>query len=282
MNANARKVHRTSVVFGVACAVAAALPCMAADVSPGIDTVTVQGQVPAPQVSSAPAPATKGKAAPAEENIGFFSGLAIGAVAGGPIGAIAGGITGALLGEHYHKQKVANHELAADLSGSNAEKAKLSQTVLQLDDSLHLSEQQQAALAGSLEHARELTVNIAFKTGDAHLSSDDVDQLTTLGQLASGMRGVKVQVSGHTDPRGSQEYNATLSKDRAESVAAVLTNAGLDKDHVVIEALGAKGAAESGNLDDYAFQRRVSVKLIGGVAAADASKATATTVAQAQ
>ena len=48
-----------------------------------------------------------GKSAPAEENIGFFSGVAIGAVAGGPIGAVAGGITGALLGEHYHKQKVA-------------------------------------------------------------------------------------------------------------------------------------------------------------------------------
>ena len=42
-----------------------------------------------------------------------------------------------------------NHELAADLSGSNAEKAKLTQTVMQLD--------------GSLDHARELTLNIAFR-----------------------------------------------------------------------------------------------------------------------
>ncbi len=77
-----------------------------------MDTVTVQGKV-------IPAPVTakhKGKSAPAEENIGFVSGLAIGAgVAGGPIGAVAGAITGAVLGEHYHKQKVANHELAAGL-----------------------------------------------------------------------------------------------------------------------------------------------------------------------
>ncbi len=31
MNANARKVHRIVVGFGVACAVAAALPCVAED-----------------------------------------------------------------------------------------------------------------------------------------------------------------------------------------------------------------------------------------------------------
>jgi outer membrane protein OmpA-like peptidoglycan-associated protein len=281
MNANVRKVHKVLVSFGVACAVAAALPCVAADAAPGIDTVTVEGKSSAPDVPAAP-DKKKGKAAPMEENIGFVSGLAIGAVAGGPIGAIAGGITGALLGEHYHKQKVANHELAADLSGSNAEKAKLTETVLQLDDSLHLSRQQQAALAGSLEHARELTVNIAFKTGDARLTAEDIDQLTTLGQVAGGLTGVKIQVSGHADPRGSEDYNTALSKDRAESVAAVLTNAGLDQDRIVIEALGAKGATDSGNPDDYAFQRRVSVKLIGPSEVADAGKASVTTLAQAQ
>jgi outer membrane protein OmpA-like peptidoglycan-associated protein len=251
MTSNARKLHRTGVVFGVACAVAAALPCVAGDTPQATDTVTVQA---------------KRTSAPAEENIGFFSGLAIGAVAGGPIGAVAGGITGALLGEHIHKQKVANRELAATLSGSNADKAKLTQTVMQLD--------------GSLDHARELTMNVAFRTGDAHLTAQDIDQLTTLGQLAGSISGVKIQISGYADPRGDQVYNAALSMERAESVAAVLTNAGLKEDQLVVEALGAKDAARTGNLDDYAFERRVSVKLISA-AAAEAGQPAAT-VAQAQ
>jgi outer membrane protein OmpA-like peptidoglycan-associated protein len=241
MNSNKRKVHRTVVVFGVACAVAAALPCVAGDAAQEPETVTVQAQSVPPQVP-------KSKSAPAEENIGFFSGLAIGAVAGGPIGAVAGGITGALLGEHYHKQKLANHELAASLSGSNADKAKLTQTVMQLDS--------------SLDHARELTLNIAFRTGDAHLSSQDIDQLMTLGQLAGSISGVKIQISGYADPRGDAAYNTALSRERAESVAAVLTNAGLKEDQLVVEAVGAKDAARTGNLDDYAFERRVSVRLI--------------------
>ena len=246
MNANARKVHRTVLGFGMACAVAAALPCVAGD--------AVAAEKPS-------------KSAPAEENIGFLSGLAIGAVAGGPVGAIAGGITGALLGEHYHKQKVLNHVLASDLSGSNADKEKLTQTVMQL--------------GGSLDHARELTVNIAFRTGEAKLTVEDIDQLTTLGQLASGMAGVKIQVSGHADPRGSKEYNAALSKERAESVAAVLTNAGVNQERIVIEALGAQGIDATGDLDAYAFQRRVSVKLVAGAAQVE-TKSSATTVAQAQ
>lgn len=272
MNANARKVHRTGVVFGVACAVAAALPCVAADATAPLDAVTVQAQSVPPDGSSPGDPdkskdkdkdKKKANSASAEGNIGFFSGLAIGAVAGGPVGAIAGGITGAVLGEHYHKQKLANRELAADLSDSNADKAKLSRTVAQLDGTLQLSQQQQAALSASLDRARDLTLNIAFRTGDAHLTPQDIDQLTTLGQLARSLPGVRIRVSGYTDPRGSADYNKTLSQDRAESVAAVLENAGLGEERIVIEALGAAGASETGNLDEYAFQRRVSVKLMG-------------------
>jgi len=258
MNANARKVHRIVVGFGVACAVAAALPCVAQDKSAALDMVTVEGTVVPAAVTTTK---KEGKSAGTAENIGFLSGVAVGAVAGGPIGAVAGGIAGALLGEHYHKQKVANQELAVDLSGSNAEKAKLTQTVMQLD--------------GSLDHARELTVNISFKTGDANLTPDDIDQLTTLGQLASSMAGVKIQVSGHADPRGSKQFNTMLSKERAESVAAVLTNAGLSEERIVVEALGADPASASGNLDEYAFQRRVTLKLIGAQPAV-------TTVAQAE
>ncbi len=245
MNANARRVHRTVVGFGLACAVAAALPCVAGEAAAGMRTVTVKPS----------------KSAPAEENIGFVSGLAIGAVAGGPIGAVAGGITGALLGEHYHKQKALNHALAADLSGSNAERAKLAQALMQRED--------------SLGRARELTLNIAFRTGDSKLAADDIEQLTTLGQLAGGMDGIRIKVSGHADPRGAPEYNLALSKQRAEAVAAALTNAGLNADRIVIEALGAEGDAQVRDLDAFAFQRRVTVKLEDG-------KSSTATVAQVQ
>ncbi len=212
MNVQARKLPRTVVGFGLACAVGAALPCVAAD---------------AAAANSGP----KSNAAPVEANVGLLSGLAIGAVAGGPAGAGVGGIAGILLGQHEHQRKVPNR-----------------------------------ARAASLDHASDLTLNIAFRTGDSKLRQDDIDQLTKLGRLAGSMAGVSARVSGHADPRGSMEYNTALSQDRAESVAAVLQSAGLDKDRIMIEALGADGA--TGSLDDYAMQRRVSVKLYTGKASA--------------
>ena len=261
MNANARRVSNSMLIFSAACAVAAALPCVAGEAASALDTVTVQDHGVPPE-SSAPADKQR-KSAPLEENIGFFSGLAIGAVAGGPLGAFAGGITGALLGEHYHKQKVLNHTLAADLSGSNAEKAKLTKTVLELDGTLASSQAQQAQLVATVDLARDLTFNIAFRTNDANVTSEDIDQLTNLGKLAGGMDGVKIRVSGYADPRGSAQYNTELSKDRAEAVAAVLENAGIPPARIVIEALGAKGLSDTGNPDDYALQRKVIVKLVG-------------------
>jgi len=86
------------------------------------------------------------------------------------------------------------------------------------------------------------------------------------------MPGVKIRVSGHADPRGSLDYNQALSQDRAASVAAVLENAGLGEDRIVIEALGSAGASDTGNLDDYAFERRVSVRLVGETGVASVLK----------
>jgi len=239
--------RRTGVIVGVVCAVAAALPCLAAD------------------AAGSGASGQPSQHAPAEENIGFFSGVAIGAVAGGPFGAVAGGVAGALLGAHYHKQKLANHELAASLSGSNADNARLTHTVMQL--------------GSSLDRASDLTLSIGFRTADARLSEQDIGQLTRLGALASGIEGVKLQVSGYADPRGAAQYNVDLSQQRAEAVATVLVHAGVDKDRILINALGADGASASGSLDDYALERRVTVKL---VASGSGDSKTAGTVAQVQ
>jgi outer membrane protein OmpA-like peptidoglycan-associated protein len=207
MNLQARKIHRIVVGFGVACAVAAALPCVAGDAAAAKDS------------------GPKSKAAPVEANIGLVSGLAIGAVAGGPAGAVVGGIAGLLIGQHEHQRKALNHERTA-----------------------------------SLNDASDLTLNVAFRTGDSQLTPDDIDQLTKFGRLAGSMAGVTARVSGHADPRGAKEYNTMLSQQRADSVAAVLQSAGLDKDRISVEALGADAAA-TGSLDDYALQRRVSVTL---------------------
>jgi outer membrane protein OmpA-like peptidoglycan-associated protein len=89
-----------------------------------------------------------------------------------------------------------------------------------------------------------------------------------LGALASAVPGAKVRVAGYADPRGTETYNLALSQRRADAVAAVLKDAGLGADRVIVEAHGADAATcAEGDLDGYAFERRVTLSIEGANAA---------------
>ena len=221
-----RPAGPAAVALAVAAAIAA-LPIKAAD-----------------QTSTPPRKASK------QESIGVLTGFVVGAVAGGPVGAILGSGAGGWLGDRYHKQLVAKDELATDLSRSEAERTKLDRNV--------------ADLNGVLERTRDLGTEVDFRTNDASLSSDSVARLTRLGAVAGAQPGLKVRVSGYADPRGAPRYNLALSQKRAEAVAAVLKDAGLSADRVIIEAHGSEGSTSAeGDLDGYALERRVTVQLEG-------------------
>jgi outer membrane protein OmpA-like peptidoglycan-associated protein len=71
-----------------------------------------------------------------------------------------------------------------------------------------------------------------------------------------------VAVAGFTDPRGSDAYNDELSLRRAQNVAAVLMSAGVPAERICIEAHGKTAAADAdGDLDSYALERRVTIRL---------------------
>jgi outer membrane protein OmpA-like peptidoglycan-associated protein len=193
----------------------------------------------------------KGKAASKQENIGVMTGLAVGAAAGGPIGAIVGAAAGAWVGDRYHKQEVAKKELATDLSQSQAKQTRLSQNVVELD------------LA--LKNTDELQTDVSFRTNDDAIGAQSVPPLLKIGALAASMPEMKVRVSGYADPRGSEEVNDALSRRRAEAVAAVLEKAGLPKDRMIVEGHGkSESTAVDGDLDGYAFERKVTVRLEHG------------------
>ncbi len=190
-----------------------------------------------------------------QENVGVATGLLVGAAAGGPIGAIVGASAGAFLGDRYHRQAVSRDALAADLSHSETERTKLKGDLAeQLAHGEHLGR--------ALDHTRDLETAVAFRTGAATLSAEDVARLRKLGSLAGALDDATVTVAGYTDPRGSETFNTELSRHRAQAVAAVLSEAGVQTDRLVVEAHG-KGESTSaeGDLDGYALERRVTVRI---------------------
>ena len=203
-----------------------------------------------------PVQAAEHKSASKQENIGVLTGLAVGAAAGGPIGAVVGAAAGAWIGDRYHKQAVANQELTSNLDKSEVERVHLA-------TSLSESTAERARLADLAARSSDLATDIGFRTDDASLTDESVVRLKKLGALASAVPGAKVRVAGYADPRGAEAYNLALSQRRADAVAAILKDAGLGADRMVVEAHGAEATCAEGDLDGYAFERRVTVRIEG-------------------
>jgi outer membrane protein OmpA-like peptidoglycan-associated protein len=198
-----------------------------------------------------------------QEDIGAVSGLVVGAVAGGPVGAMVGVAAGAILGDRYHRQAQSRAALAEDLKRSETQRGELLHNVAELDGSLSQARSRNEELASQLARTDQLGLDVSFRTGDDSVAAQAMSPLLKLGALAASLPQAQVCVAGFADPRGSDAYNDELSLRRATNVAAVLTSAGVPREHIRVEGHGKTEAREAdGDLDAYALERRVTVRLL--------------------
>jgi OOP family OmpA-OmpF porin len=61
---------------------------------------------------------------------------------------------------------------------------------------------------------------------------------------------VRIHIFGHADPTGSAEFNAALSRDRAEAVRLALVAAGVPSELIVIEGRGATTSPDAAEEDE--------------------------------
>jgi outer membrane protein OmpA-like peptidoglycan-associated protein len=202
-------------------------------------------------------------AASRETNVGVFTGLAVGAAAGGPLGAVVGAAAGGWLGDRYHRERDSRNALSADLARSESERTRLSAELAQREGSLLEARSHGERLDAALQQTDQLGLDVSFRTDDDGIAAAQVTPLLKLGALVASLPEASVRVAGFTDPRGSDVYNQELSLRRAQSVAALLSAAGVPTERILIEAHGRGEAtpAEGGDPDGYALERRVTVRV---------------------
>lgn len=84
-----------------------------------------------------------------------------------------------------------------------------------------------------LKVGQKMTVrNIFFASGKSDLQPESKKELDKLSQLLKSFPGLVVEISGHTDARGSDELNQKLSQKRAEAVVAYLAQSGIDSNRM--------------------------------------------------
>ena len=109
---------------------------------------------------------------------------------------------------------------------------------------------------------RAIPVPITFEYRKASLTNVGEQAAQELVDVLRQQRPARIVLIGHTDVRGTAEFNMKLSRERAETIAAFVRQSGLD---IAVETIG-KGAAEPKQLADtsglsqediYALNRRV-------------------------
>lgn len=227
----------------------------------GVTLAAVVAAAGTPPAQAADAPDSRGRGS-RPSDIGAVTGIAVGALAAGPVGAVVGGAAGAVLGDRYHRQAQASAQLSESLGKSEAERARLAQSVAQLDSSLARSREAGEQLADTLARTDETGLDVTFRTNDDSVMAQSMSPLLKLGALVASMPQARVRIDGFADPRGSDAWNDALSLRRAQSVAAVLSAAGVPRERMSIEGHGKKAASSAdGDLDAYALERRVTVRL---------------------
>lgn len=179
----------------------------------------------------------------------FTAGAIAGGLVGGPIGAVLGALGGGLFAEH----DFALSESQQELETVQVELSQLEQETLM----------QQAKIAElEDETLARMELQVMFDTGADQLSKFDHQHLKTLATYLERKPELAVQLDGHADPRGTDEYNNVLSKERALAVRNRLIDEGIAADRVQIFSHGSTlSTALSGDTEAYAQERRVDIQL---------------------
>ena len=107
----------------------------------------------------------------------------------------------------------------------------------------------------------EMFINIELETGKNSVNEAAVSQLKLLSQALIKNKNVRLQISGYTDNIGLNEDNLELSKKRAERVAAILYENGVDKDQIIIVYFGEENPIAT-NLTPEGRKKNRRVELI--------------------
>jgi len=151
--------------------------------------------------------------------IGTAAGGAIGAVIGkvsgntalgAVIGAAVGGTTGAIIGNKMDKQA---EEIKKTVPDAKVERVGEGIVV-------------------------EFNSNILFGFNKADLSVEAKGNLDKLVTVLNTYADTNIELQGHTDSKGSEAYNQTLSENRAKAVSAYLAEKSIKSDRVTIKGFG--------------------------------------------
>jgi peptidoglycan-associated lipoprotein len=113
--------------------------------------------------------------------------------------------------------------------------------------------------------AADLAAMINFDYDQAVIRQNDQSTLDRKASILAANPNVKVQISGHADERGSDEYNLALGNRRAAAAKRYLENKGIDPSRMDVVSYGEERPLNQGHDEAaYAQNRRDEFTITSG------------------
>ena len=110
-----------------------------------------------------------------------------------------------------------------------------------------------------------ITNPVYFEFDRADLTTDDIAKLDAKIPLLNANADLRLRVSGHTDSKGSDEYNMALGQRRAAAAKRYLTQHGISATRVETVSFGEERPAATGTDEaSMAQNRRGEFEIIAG------------------
>lgn len=115
----------------------------------------------------------------------------------------------------------------------------------------------------SITKAPVILNNIYFDFDRFELKENSFTELERVVKFLNDNPAVKIEISAHTDNKGSEDYNLQLSQKRAESVVAYLVQQGIEPSRLTARGYGESMPVADNSTDEGAARnRRVEMKII--------------------
>lgn len=178
--------------------------------------------------------------------IGAATGAVVGLVSGDDaverrqralIGAGIGALAGGAIGYYMDRQEA---KLREELEGTGV-------SVTRIGDNITLN----------------LSGNITFATNSADLSQEYFAVLNSVSKVLTEYEQTVVEVAGHTDSSGPEDYNQALSERRAGSVAKYLQSQGIINERLITVGMGeSRPVADNSLSSGKQANRRVEITMV--------------------
>jgi peptidoglycan-associated lipoprotein len=115
----------------------------------------------------------------------------------------------------------------------------------------------------AIEQLKQTGMIVYFDYDRAEIRSEYVPVVAAHAKYLNGNAARKVRLEGHSDERGSREYNIGLGERRAQAVRRALMLQGVTDTQITTVSYGEERPAVAGS-DDTAYSRNRRVELVYG------------------